>query len=203
MTRIYTREEIYNLVWSTPISQVAGRFGLSDNGFAKICRKHEIPLPGRGYWAKIEAGHSVSKPVLPAVSDPSLHGLNLRRVLHAPAYFLGERGRAHLQHLSERRALAKRRKEREAARDAFIVEMASAQRKIDEFKSGLALLLASPSASPEYTRLVSWAKERVMQLQQAQAEAVAARLAEKRLFPEPDELYDPEGDPPSGSGVWD
>lgn len=46
------RSELYALAWAVPISKLAGRFGLSDRGLAKICERNHIPLPGRGYWAK-------------------------------------------------------------------------------------------------------------------------------------------------------
>jgi len=45
--------------------RLAGRYGLSDVGMAKICRKHNIPVPPRGYWAKKQAGHEPSKVPLP------------------------------------------------------------------------------------------------------------------------------------------
>jgi hypothetical protein len=60
-----TRTELYEMVWEKPITKLAKEFGLSDVGFAKICRKHNIPLPARGYWARIAAGFSVPKTALP------------------------------------------------------------------------------------------------------------------------------------------
>jgi hypothetical protein len=43
-------------VWKTPITRLAKEYGLSDVGLAKICKKHDIPRPPRGYWAKKEGG---------------------------------------------------------------------------------------------------------------------------------------------------
>ena len=37
MAEYTTREAVYALVWSEPISKIAPRFGLSDRGLAKIC----------------------------------------------------------------------------------------------------------------------------------------------------------------------
>ena len=51
-----TREALYAAVWETPISRLAERYGISDNGLAKICRREDIPYPPRGYWAKHVAG---------------------------------------------------------------------------------------------------------------------------------------------------
>jgi hypothetical protein len=37
------------------------RYNLSDIGLAKVCKKLNIPRPGRGYWAKKGAGKPVPK----------------------------------------------------------------------------------------------------------------------------------------------
>jgi hypothetical protein len=54
-----SREELYRLVWTEPMTKVAPRFGLSDVGLAKVCRKYHIPRPPVGYWAKLGVGHHV------------------------------------------------------------------------------------------------------------------------------------------------
>jgi len=46
------REELYEQVWSIPMTQLAKQYQISDVGLAKICRKLKVPVPGRGYWAK-------------------------------------------------------------------------------------------------------------------------------------------------------
>ncbi len=58
-SRLFTRQELYELVWSEPMAQLAKRFGLSDVGLAKACRRAEVPVPERGYWAKLRAGKQV------------------------------------------------------------------------------------------------------------------------------------------------
>ncbi len=50
MKRI-TRSELYNQVWNVPITKLSKQYGLSDVGLAKICKKHNIPRPPKGYWA--------------------------------------------------------------------------------------------------------------------------------------------------------
>lgn len=62
------RDRLFEEVWSTPISRLCKRYGLSDQGLRKVCAKSQIPLPPRGYWAKIAAGHVLSKPTLPPLS---------------------------------------------------------------------------------------------------------------------------------------
>jgi hypothetical protein len=60
-----TTTVLYRLVWEAPVSEVATRFGVSDVGLAKACRRANIPLPARGYWAKTEAGISLYPAPLP------------------------------------------------------------------------------------------------------------------------------------------
>ena len=45
-TRIrLTRAELYEKVWATPMRTLAKEFGMSDVGLAKVCRRHDIPVP--------------------------------------------------------------------------------------------------------------------------------------------------------------
>ena len=60
-----TRQELYNLVWSKPMSKLALEYNLSDNGLRKICKKHEIPLPLLGHWQKIQYNKEVKIIQLP------------------------------------------------------------------------------------------------------------------------------------------
>ncbi|AYO29948.1 MAG: hypothetical protein PWR06_2215 [Thermoanaerobacteraceae bacterium] len=62
------REALYNEVWAEPVTTVARRYGMSDNGLRKHCKRLGIPLPPSGYWARVKAGQKVSKPALPKVT---------------------------------------------------------------------------------------------------------------------------------------
>lgn len=64
----FERDVLYREVWSTPISTLAKKYGISDNGLRKVCVALEVPLPIRGHWAKIAAGHKIPTPTLPATS---------------------------------------------------------------------------------------------------------------------------------------
>lgn len=68
MSETLTRDELHDLVWSVPVSRLARRFGISDVGLAKICARHEIPRPPRGYWAKVQAGKRLGRTPLPPLS---------------------------------------------------------------------------------------------------------------------------------------
>lgn len=74
------REALYEEVWSEPVTVVAPRYGLSDVGLAKICRALGIPLPSRGYWAKVKAGKIMKRVPLPPIKASSPVSTRLRKV---------------------------------------------------------------------------------------------------------------------------
>ena len=65
-----SREELHALVWSKPVQRAALEFGVSDVAVAKVCRRLQIPLPPRGYWARKDAGQDIPVPVLPVFVPP-------------------------------------------------------------------------------------------------------------------------------------
>ena len=67
-----TRQDLYELVWSKPLVELAKDFGLSDVALAKRCRKLAIPVPGRGYWARVAAGQVPRQPPLKKRDDQPL-----------------------------------------------------------------------------------------------------------------------------------
>lgn len=67
-----TRKELYDHVWETPIARLAADWGISDVGLAKICKRHKIPRPKRGHWAKKQHGKSVRKTQLPKTDKEDL-----------------------------------------------------------------------------------------------------------------------------------
>lgn len=67
MSRTFTRQEFYDLVWSKPMTHLAKEFALSDVALHKICKKHDIPNPPLGWWAKKAAGKAVKQTPLPKV----------------------------------------------------------------------------------------------------------------------------------------
>ena len=69
MTSTFTRQQLYELVWQRPVRTLAKELGVSDVGLAKACRRANIPLPGLGYWAKLAAGHRLTRIPLPQTTD--------------------------------------------------------------------------------------------------------------------------------------
>jgi len=62
-----TREELYTRVRAEPMTILARRYGLSDRGLAKTCARMGIPVPGRGYWAKVQSGRVPPQTKLPKI----------------------------------------------------------------------------------------------------------------------------------------
>lgn len=80
MSHTFTRQDLFDLVWSAPTRTVAKQLGISDVGLAKACRRADLLLPPRGYWAKRAVGKQVKKPQLPprgpGMSDRIVLGKN-------------------------------------------------------------------------------------------------------------------------------
>jgi hypothetical protein len=52
MSVTLTRQELYERVWAEPLDTLAKEYGLSNVGLGRACRRHDIPVPPRGYWAR-------------------------------------------------------------------------------------------------------------------------------------------------------
>ncbi|KPH05031.1 hypothetical protein CO657_11170 [Rhizobium acidisoli] len=77
MSKTFSRQELYDLVWSTPIPQLAEQFGISDRGLAKTCERFHIAVPGRGYWVKVEAGQPATKTPLWKTNNPAYQTIEI------------------------------------------------------------------------------------------------------------------------------
>ncbi|MGO9312131.1 MAG: hypothetical protein ACLQBD_28580 [Syntrophobacteraceae bacterium] len=66
-----SRKELYDQVWAEPMLKVAKKYGISGVGLAKICRRNNIPVPPRGFWARKQAGYKVKVLPLPSQSKES------------------------------------------------------------------------------------------------------------------------------------
>ncbi|QPF83948.1 hypothetical protein IC762_30560 [Bradyrhizobium genosp. L] len=67
--RTVSRDELYQQVWSKPMTKVAAEYGLTSTALKKTCNRHKIPTPDRGYWAKLEHDKPVRRVSLPKLTD--------------------------------------------------------------------------------------------------------------------------------------
>lgn len=95
---LITREDLYEAVWAESVQSLAKALGISDVGLAKICKKLNVPRPGRGYWAKGAAARKVLKKPLPPLSADQVesHRVSLEATQGGSAW-----SREALQHLAE------------------------------------------------------------------------------------------------------
>jgi hypothetical protein len=63
------RETLYQRVWSEPVDRLAKSWGLSGRGLGKLCARLMVPVPPRGYWARVQNGQQVPRPPLPVLPD--------------------------------------------------------------------------------------------------------------------------------------
>lgn len=67
-----TREALYDFVWAEPMLKLASRYGVSSSYLARVCAQLNVPRPPRGYWAKLAAGMTTTRPPLPEVAPGDL-----------------------------------------------------------------------------------------------------------------------------------
>lgn len=77
-----SRQELYELVWSKPMTAIAADFGVSSVAFAKHVERLAIPRPGRGYWQQLSAGGRPRREKLPPAKDGVPQEISL--VKHGP-----------------------------------------------------------------------------------------------------------------------
>ena len=60
-----TRKELYDLLWSEPISVILTQCNLSYHDLREICKTFNIPTPQMGYWGKLKFGKPLQTTPLP------------------------------------------------------------------------------------------------------------------------------------------
>jgi len=74
------RRGLYARVWAEPVESLAKAWGLSGRGLAKVCQRMGVPVPPRGYWAKVLGGQHPRR--LPLKETPG--GNPVEIVIHVP-----------------------------------------------------------------------------------------------------------------------
>ena len=60
-----TRQELYELIWSYPITTLTNKLEITYHQLNKMCKEMMIPLPQAGHWQKTNCGKSVRRINLP------------------------------------------------------------------------------------------------------------------------------------------
>ena len=80
-----SREELYELVWSAPMTKVGEKFKLSGSYMARVCSTLRVPRPERGYWVKLAVGKAPAKPALPDAQPGDQLGWSQGEALPVPS----------------------------------------------------------------------------------------------------------------------
>src|SRR5581483_6211105 len=75
---VVTREQLYEEVWTTPAVALSKKYGVSDVALGKICRRLNVPKPGLGYWARVDAGQKPERTPLPMRSLQQVYEIHPR-----------------------------------------------------------------------------------------------------------------------------
>ena len=79
-----SRDELYQLVWSKPMTKVAEQFHVSSTYMARVCALLNVPRPERGHWAKLAVGKAPSPEPLPEARPGDLLSWSNDGALQAP-----------------------------------------------------------------------------------------------------------------------
>ncbi len=60
-----SRQELYDLIWSTPFSTLTKRYSITHHKLKNTCQKMAIPLPRQGHWEKLKYNKPVEIIKLP------------------------------------------------------------------------------------------------------------------------------------------
>lgn len=82
-SRVLTRQQLYELVWTKPIGPLAQDFAVSEDDLVEICSRHAIPVPPRGYWPQLRAGRRVIRYRLPTAAHGARDGVEIRSIAAA------------------------------------------------------------------------------------------------------------------------
>ena len=78
-SNVFTRKQLYDLVWSDSLLAISRKYNISDNGLRKACIRMNIPLPDAGHWNKVKLGIKVKvKPFPPSHNGEQEIRLSLR-----------------------------------------------------------------------------------------------------------------------------
>jgi hypothetical protein len=80
-----SREELYELVWSVPMTKVGEKFKLSGSYMARVCSTLRVPRPERGYWARLAVGKAPEKLALSDAQPGDQLSWSQGEVLPAPS----------------------------------------------------------------------------------------------------------------------
>lgn len=77
MEYCFTRQELYDRVWSKPMSHLVAELGTTTGILTTLLRRADIPTPSSGHWMRKEFGKPVEQPPLPSAPSGCVEPLVL------------------------------------------------------------------------------------------------------------------------------
>jgi len=78
MTSDLTRRQLYDLIWSHELPQVAAHLGVSDWHIRQICEIHRVPLPTAAFWRDRAAGRRAKQAIFTSTMDVALEVISFK-----------------------------------------------------------------------------------------------------------------------------
>jgi hypothetical protein len=83
-TQSFSRENLYELVWAKPATQIARELSITPALVIKACKLLNVPRPTTGHWVKLEHGQTPSRPMLPPVEPGAMVTVMLEKLRRHP-----------------------------------------------------------------------------------------------------------------------
>ncbi len=72
-----TRRQLYDLIWSHEMPQVATHLGITESQIRQICEGHRVPLPTTAFWRDRAAGRKAKQAIFTSTADAQLELISL------------------------------------------------------------------------------------------------------------------------------
>jgi len=76
-----TRQELFDLVWTKPVTHIAKEFGVQPALVLKACELLNVPRPTTGHWVKVDHGQVPPPPALPQTASGVHSSINFGQIM--------------------------------------------------------------------------------------------------------------------------
>jgi len=124
----FTRQNLFELVWSKPAIKIAEELHIPYLELKKVCLSYKIPRPTNIYWAKLASNKKVNVPVLPTDNRSREKKISIK--VRNPEYVFRTRD-DDTKHLRDY-ILSKVLKQREKNRKAYVLDLLKRAHRYEE-----------------------------------------------------------------------
>jgi hypothetical protein len=192
--------------WSSPRSWDASSDGLYERSYPEydVIHTGELVFQIEGYADGVRRKWADGRTqTVESLLDDIVIGLETLLAVRKASREAQEERERQRQEMARRRALARERLEREEKRKAYLGSIIDLHEETGRLRQWLAETELKSETHRNVSRLVAWAKDRLAALEATVDPGhIDQELESRKLFPEVDELHDPEGEPPEPQRWW-